>query len=273
MLKITQIDSEILELYISYVKTFLIIALILLICIALIVFFSYEYIKIEANRNENLLKITRFNLREGSNTKDFLLSNVQSISANTSTQRSGKYLSSFEQPTLILKNKETFTLLKKRRKILYTSNIALHFNTFLNQTNQTYFSRNIVYLGNLTSIILAILMPTLLALIVTACLVGDVKMTFDKRDSSYKIRYYSPMYSNKQGHLEDIKAVLLLTKIADTFEQKQAGIYLLLQNKETILIQAIGSLDEKQAKKNILPTREKAHKVANFLKIQMREED
>jgi len=81
---------------------------------------------------------------------------------------------------------------------------------------------------------------TLLVMLVFLFFIRDVKIIFNKKTDSYKVNYFAPAYKNKEGSLSDIQNVLIISEVSESFGKKQAGLYLGLKNKESILLKSLG---------------------------------
>jgi len=267
MLKITEISPDILQVSMGYIKTFLGVTTIVFLAFMIFLVFSYEYISIEANRSENFCKIHYFSFFSGFKKQVLELSSIQEMRSNISRSRASRYVNTYEHPALFTKNAESVFLLKRRRAVAYVSKISQKFNHFLKLSSENDFTHKTIYLGVFGSIILSVLGGTLIVMLITTILVGDVRMTFNKKENTYKINYLSPVYQNKKGDLNEIKNVLIISEIQKSFSEKQGGLYLEFQNGKLILIQPLGVTQQEQVPPKLRTLRKNAEKIANFLKI------
>jgi len=153
MLKITQIEPNILQLHSGYLKTFLIVMGIAFLSFVVLFIFSYQHVSIKANRSENTLLFQRLSFFSGSESQKIKLSEVQEMRPNLSskdvatTDRTSGGRATYERPSIKMKNGEEFFLLKRSRSVLYVSKLFRKFNRFLKGSQENTFSQRTVYMG------------------------------------------------------------------------------------------------------------------------------
>jgi len=271
MLKITQIEPNILQLYVSYIKTFLSVLGIVFLFFLVLLFLTYKHLQVKANFSQNTFEAEEFSFFAGFKTQKFYLSDIQEIRSNVSSRKAGKSVSTYEQPSLEMKNGEYIFLLKKSRNVMYSSKLSQKFNQFLEYGQENTFSKRVIYLGTLSSIILFTLSLTLFVLLTITILVGDVKVILNKKTSIYKVTYFSPIYKNRKGNLDEIKNVVILNGAIPTpfFKQKQAGLYLDMGEQEPILLEPLGVYKEEELSQKLINFQQKAKQITSFLSLEL----
>lgn len=271
MLKITELSPDILQVSMGYMKGFLAVMGVLALVFLIFLVMSYKQISLEADRSQDFCKVQVFGFFTGFQTQELKLSDIQEMKTNLSKGKSSRYVTTYEKPSLLLKNGEQFFLFKSSRSVFYASKFSEKFNQFLKHSQENTFQKKTIYMGVLSTIIIGILGAIIIIMAFVTILVGDVKMTFNKQANTYQIKYFSPMYPNKEGKLTDIQNLRIISEVQTSFSAKQAGLYLELANEELILIQALGGpYKPEQVPKYLAPIQANGEKIAVFLGLEIR---